>query len=324
MSDTEFVENVDEPLSPCAAPPCDNDLPEFVEHADNHDNSDFLHTEHAHLEHAEHVRSSATSRYDHNDAPVLRPSLSRRSTIMLDEDELNQLNQGEEAHDEGPLGRAQEGEQVELNQMGVTLPKDGLVETYIEWKEGGNSVFVTGSFTGWRQMIPLRKLDDAFFVVVLKLAPGTHRLRFVVDGELRCSNSMNAATDSMGNLVNYMEVAAPEGYEHEDLSSDHFESPEHVYTREIPEIFADPEALDKYSSIEFTPPPQLPPHLDGVILNTNWTEKDNNSVLPIPNHVVLNHLATTSIKHNVLAVASVSRYQAKFVTQILYSPIERV
>lgn len=323
MSDTEFVEHADESLSPRAAPPCDNDLPEFVENADNHNSNVFEHTEHAHSEHAEYRRGSASSRLGHDDGSGLRPSLSRRSTIMLDEDELSQLNQGEEAHDEGPLSRAQEGEQVDLNQMGTTLPKDGLVETIIEWKEGGNSVFVTGSFTGWRQMIPLRKFDDNIFVVVLKLAPGTHRLRFVVDGELRCSNSMNAATDSMGNLVNYMEVVAPEGFEQDDLLSDQLESPGHVYTREIPEIFADPEALDKFSSIEFTPPPQLPPHLDGVILNTNWTEKDNNSVLPIPNHVVLNHLATTSIKHNVLAVASVSRYQAKYVTQILYSPIER-
>lgn len=248
--------------------------------------------------------------------------MRRRSTIMLNEEELAHINHQEESHDEGPYSRAQEGDQVDLTH--TVASKDKLIETVIEWKQGGQSVFVTGSFTGWKQMIPLRKFEDNVFVVVLKLAPGTHRMRFVVDGELRCSDDMNTATDSMGNLVNYMEVSADSQIDGEEQVEDDESQPVHEYTRQIPEIFADPDTLDRFSSIEFTPPPQLPPHLDGVILNTNWTEKDNNSVLPIPNHVVLNHLATTSIKHNVLAVASVSRYRAKYITQILYSPIHGV
>jgi len=69
-------------------------------------------------------------------------------------------------------------------------------------------------------------------------------------------------------------------------------------------------------------PPQLPPHLESVILNNFNNSNDNNSgALPIPNHVVLNHLATTSIKHNTLAVASIVRYKRKYVTQVLYAPL---
>lgn len=71
-------------------------------------------------------------------------------------------------------------------------------------------------------------------------------------------------------------------------------------------------------------PPQLPPHLENVILNSyNSNDKANTGgALKIPNHVVLNHLATTSIKHNTLAVASVVRYRRKYVTQILYAPLQ--
>jgi len=328
-NDDAFVEHADAPNSDFV----EHANPDFVEHA----NPDFVENaspdfvENASpdfVENADFVEHANPDFVEHADEP-LRPSMSRRSTIMLDEDEQVPHNLGE-GDEEGPFSRAQEGEQVGFDQ-GARQPRDGLVETAIEWREGGSNVFVTGSFTGWRQMIPLRRFEDNVFVVVLKLAPGTHRLRFVVDGELRCSNYMDTATDSMGNLVNYMEVGVS-GHSTHSLtdSSDQLHpgpTPEAYagdseYTREIPEIFADPEALDRFSSIDFMPPPQLPPHLDGVILNTNWTEKDNNSVLPIPNHVVLNHLATTSIKHNVLAVASVSRYRAKYVTQILYSPIE--
>lgn len=53
---------------------------------------------------------------------------------------------------------------------------------------------------------------------------------------------------------------------------------------------------------------------------TNPTNDKN--ILNIPNHVILNHLITTSIKNNVLAVACINRYGGKFVTQVMYCPIE--
>ena len=72
-------------------------------------------------------------------------------------------------------------------------------------------------------------------------------------------------------------------------------------------------------------PPQLPPHLETVVLNKYSTNDKDNEIgaLPIPNHVVLNHLATTSIKQNTLAVASIVRYKRKYVTQILYAPLDQ-
>ena len=44
--------------------------------------------------------------------------------------------------------------------------------------------------------------------------------------------------------------------------------------------------------------------------------------LLIPNHVILNHLMTTSIKNDVLTVACITRYLGKFVTQIIHSPAD--
>ena len=64
-------------------------------------------------------------------------------------------------------------------------------------------------------------------------------------------------------------------------------------------------------------PPQLPPHLESVILNNFNNTENNSGALPIPNHVVLNHLATTSIKHNTLAVASIVRYKKVFDTSFI-------
>ncbi|KAK9468422.1 5'-AMP-activated protein kinase beta subunit, interation domain-containing protein [Lipomyces arxii] len=223
-----------------------------------------------------------------------------------------------------PVSKMLSGEEIDFY---YGADNEQAVPITITWVHGGKKVYVTGTFTGWRKMIKLQRNGNEFSTVV-NLPPGTHRIRFVVDNELRCSDTLPTATDSMGNLVNYIEVEPselPELERESQLEEDKFEDsisvPPLEYTNEIPDLFMNPEASERYISEDYPAPPYLPPHLETVILNTNSTEKDDSSVLPIPNHVVLNHLATTSIKHNVLAVASVSRYARKYVTQILYAPL---
>ncbi|CCD26857.1 protein kinase subunit beta NDAI_0I02890 [Naumovozyma dairenensis CBS 421] len=129
------------------------------------------------------------------------------------------------------------------------------------------------------------------------------------------------------------------------------------YTQDIPSVFTDPKVMEEYyltldrkkssgnsHSLQWLTPPQLPAHLESVILNEDGggsgsrSGKSNGSsggssntisgvenisgALPIPNHVVLNHLVTTSIKHNTLCVASIIRYKHKYATQILYTPLQ--
>lgn len=91
------------------------------------------------------------------------------------------------------------------------------------------------------------------------------------------------------------------------------------YTSSVPQYLID---LDKAedsvayqaaaSAIEKLPtPPSLPGFLGKPILNAATPMKDDNSVLIMPNHTVLNHLATSSIKNNVLAVSATTRYKRK-------------
>jgi hypothetical protein len=49
---------------------------------------------------------------------------------------------------------------------------------------------------------------------------------------------------------------------------------------------------------------------------------DDNSILPAPNHVVLNHLTASSIKGGVLAVGTTTRYKRKYVTTVYYRPVQ--
>lgn len=58
-------------------------------------------------------------------------------------------------------------------------------------------------------------------------------------------------------------------------------------------------------------PPTLPMFLNKSILNGVTPMKDDSSVLIMPNHTVLNHLATSSIKDNILATSATTRYKQK-------------
>lgn len=62
---------------------------------------------------------------------------------------------------------------------------------------------------------------------------------------------------------------------------------------------------------EFSTPPSLPLFLGKSILNGTTPMKDDSSVLIMPNHTVLNHLATSSIRHQVLATSVTTRYKRK-------------
>lgn len=68
---------------------------------------------------------------------------------------------------------------------------------------------------------------------------------------------------------------------------------------------------------EFASPPSLPLFLGKSILNGTTPMKDDSSVLNMPNHTVLNHLATSSIKNNVLATSVTTRYKRKVASSCL-------
>lgn len=122
--------------------------------------------------------------------------------------------------------------------------------------------------------------------------------------------------------------------------------PPEMYHNEIPQYLQDfdqaedsPNYQKAVAAIEKLPvPPSLPGFLSKPILNAAVLMKDDNSVLNMPNHTVLNHLATSSIKNGILAVSATTRYRNKvrrpellpcvpltnkllqYVTTIIYKP----
>jgi len=202
----------------------------------------------------------------------------------------------------------------------------------------------------------IRASQPGVFRATISVRPGTHHVRFIVDGNMTISPDLPTTVDFGNNLVNYIEVSADdvppdgtlaaeamgtpvlgEGKEPESqpeksavrATEDETPAvpppkskpvlPAKHYTSKIPQYLLDldkPEDTNAYQqaahAIEKLPQqPSLPGFLGKPILNAATPMKDDNSVLNMPNHTVLNHLATSSIKNNILAVSATTRYKRK-------------
>lgn len=285
------------------------------------------------------------------------------------------------------------------------------VPTPIEWNGPGEMVYVTGTFVQWDRKFKLHRDKKIGFSTMLQLKPGTHHLKFLVDGDMMVSNDLPTTVDYTNILVNYIEIVAPlsatvdmqpsapaksaplpgavmpEGHApgaaepvarsletrtemrapgtEADiaLTQETMPAPEvskplslpstqtsrtsfpaqqqqsqqgqeqelqkpprqplrrGIYTKQIPHFLLD---LSRYSNPEderfqrsariintLPQPPSLPIFLGKSILDGTTPHKDDASVLITPNHTVLNHLATSSIKNGVLATSGTTRYKRK-------------
>lgn len=279
------------------------------------------------------------------------------------------------------------------------------VPTRLEWHGEGEQLFVTGTFCNWEKKIKLPRIKDGKggFGATIHLPPGTHHIKYLVDGEMITSPELPTTVDWGNILVNYIEVVAPlppvidDGKqapapaepipipgaaatagqpggtadeaaktlslrphpETSDRVSDlpqtdggksqpdpatasvpipatptpkqagkdkgkggsKQKAPRPRYTTEVPQYLID---LDNYHNPEderfqraqsvsgtLPSPPTLPMFLSKSILNGTTPHKDDASVLIMPNHTVLNHLATSSIRSGVLATSGTTRYKRK-------------
>jgi hypothetical protein len=225
-----------------------------------------------------------------------------------------------------------------------------VVPTRIEWKRGGERVYVTGTIFQWSRKHRLHPVEGmpGWFAATIHILPGTHHIRFLVDGFMQTSPDLPTTVDFGNNLVNYIEVSPEDAFQKQAKAAPKSEDeqvpartevpskvpkgkavpPPESYRSQIPQYLLDYDqaedspayhnalgAIDKLAT-----PPALPGFLAKPILNAATLMKDDNSVLNMPNHTVLNHLATSSIKNNVLAVSATTRYRSKYVTTIIYKP----
>jgi len=216
--------------------------------------------------------------------------------------------------------------------------------TVFKWEGGGKNVCISGSFDGWKAKIPLVKSHDDFYTI-LDLPEGTHQYKFLVDGQWVCDENKpkcptsprhngrstpdSKAANNLGSCNNQVEVKEADFEVFEALAMDSVStghnkmggsgSPPGTYTQEIPSRHA---GGGGFGGFHHSGPPILPPHLLQVILNKETSSHCEPTLLPEPNHVMLNHLYALSIKDGVMVLSATHRYRKKYVTTLLYKPIK--
>ncbi|XP_015115610.1 5'-AMP-activated protein kinase subunit beta-1 [Diachasma alloeum] len=196
---------------------------------------------------------------------------------------------------------------------GTKVADSKVLPTVFKWEGGGKQVYISGTFSGWKTLPMVKSHGD--FVTIIDLPEGEHQYKFFVDGEWRHDPGLKIVDNGLGAKNNLVSVKKSDFEVFQALAKDSegiISSAQTEYGQEIPTQ----KPWEKVAG-----PPILPPHLLQVILNKDTPLSCEPTLLPEPNHVMLNHLYALSIKDSVMVLSATHRYRKKYVTTLLYKPI---
>uniref|UniRef100_A0A1B6ENT1 5'-AMP-activated protein kinase subunit beta-1 n=1 Tax=Cuerna arida TaxID=1464854 RepID=A0A1B6ENT1_9HEMI len=190
---------------------------------------------------------------------------------------------------------------------------DSVLPTVFKWEGGGRNVMISGTFSDWKALPMVKSHGD--FVTIIDLPEGEHQYKFCVDGDWRYDPGVRTTDNGMGSKNNLVTVKRSDFEVFQALAMDSESASERQHREYSQDIPAN-RPWEKPSG-----PPILPPHLLQVILNKDTPLSCEPTLLPEPNHVMLNHLYALSIKDGVMVLSATHRYRKKYVTTLLYKPI---
>lgn len=216
--------------------------------------------------------------------------------------------------DDGPDGRPRTATLLEQPYVDPSA-----LPVVFRWEGGGKAVAVAGSFNNWGTKIPMIK-SHGDFTAIVNLPEGQHEYKYYVDGQWIHNPRQPIQSNTFGTVNNFIDVSKSDFEVFEALAIDSVRekgvdmsgSPPGDYCQDIP---------SQELQLRTSGPPILPPQLLQVILNRDIGPQYEPALLPEPNHVMLNHLYALSIKDGVMVLSATHRYRKKYVTTLLYKPI---
>ncbi|CAH0559973.1 unnamed protein product [Brassicogethes aeneus] len=186
--------------------------------------------------------------------------------------------------------------------------------TVFRWEGGGKDVMISGTFSNWETLPMVKSHGD--FVTIIDLPEGEHQYKYFVDGEWKNDPGNKTVEDTPGLKNNMISVKKSDFEVFQALDKDSENATSDAQKEFGQEVPPNNKPWEKVSG-----PPILPPHLLQVILNKDTPLSCEPTLLPEPNHVMLNHLYALSIKDGVMVLSATHRYRKKYVTTLLYKPI---
>lgn len=228
---------------------------------------------------------------------------------------------------------------IGLKQIGSPEEKGRKkLPTIIKYAGQGKDVYLCGTFNGWQKLRMSRSHKD--FVAMIELGEGDHEYKFLVDGQWITDSGAPTVENNSGFKNNIIHVQKEDFDAFEALDMDsatvtkaqsHKASkanqvrPQTTFGQEMPLLLNSSGISSgngsETSRSQSTGPPILPPHLLQVILNKDTPLSCEPTLLPEPNHVMLNHLYALSIKDGVMVLSTTQRFKRKYITTLLYKPM---
>jgi len=110
-----------------------------------------------------------------------------------DEDKLNQEN-------------LKESDSVESNNNNLNNNNSNEIRTEFYWDEGGNVIYITGSFCEWKDFFLMEKNEKGIYTKTLMLPPGFYQYKFKVDDNWAYSKKQQKFEDNEGNVNNFIDT----------------------------------------------------------------------------------------------------------------------
>ena len=125
---------------------------------------------------------------------------SSESYIELNEKILKEKNDEDKLN----LEDIKEINNIQTNQNNNENKKEIRTEFY--WDEGGNNIYITGSFCDWKEFFLMEKKEKGVYNKVLMLQPGFYQYKFKVDDNWAYSKKQPKFEDSNGNVNNFIDT----------------------------------------------------------------------------------------------------------------------
>ena len=83
--------------------------------------------------------------------------------------------------------------------------KSSVIPTTFQWDNGGNSVYLTGSFCKWNQFFLMKKISPGSFILTLNLPRSKHEYKFKVDNQWKFDPKYETCNNN-GNINNVLDT----------------------------------------------------------------------------------------------------------------------
>jgi len=102
-----------------------------------------------------------------------------------------------------------------VSESSISPPRElhnrSLIPVAFVWPYEGEKVFVTGSFTKWKEHILILIKDSSEWKLTVKLPPGVYTYKFIVDGVWCYDMQKETTRDADGNVNNVVRVERENG-----------------------------------------------------------------------------------------------------------------